>query len=99
MFERLKSVIRQNPLASLEYLFWQYRITDKTNLLQVKRLFQELPSDCYLSYVLFINNLCPGKLVALEKNISDILISSLEYAVENCKIRRISQKFTFPGKN
>lgn len=86
LVERLKTRIRQAPVTSLEYLFHQYRVTDKLTVQELTNLFHCISPECYLSYVMFINSLCPGKLMLLETDVKNLLVSSLEFALENCSV-------------
>ncbi|MGI6066095.1 MAG: hypothetical protein ACOYI2_06340 [Bacillota bacterium] len=86
LLERLKARIRQAPVTSLEYLFYQYRVTDKLTDQELTNLFHRIAPECYLSYVMFINSLCPGKLMLLETQVKNLLVSSLESALENCSV-------------
>lgn len=86
LFERLKSAVCHAPVSSLEYLFYEYRITDKMDLSDISDLFQKLSPQCYLSFVMFINNLCPGKLMFMEEKIRELLTCPLEHVLETGQI-------------
>lgn len=86
LFEKIKLIIRQIPVSSLVYLFDKYRITEKLPPAEVTRIFQKLSPYCYLSFAMFVNNLCAGKLMFMEKDIRRVLITSLEFALESHQI-------------
>lgn len=86
LYERLKSIIRRHPHASLEYIFYQYQLNKKIHYTELLALFQKLSSECYISYVMFINNLCPGKIFFLSDEVRRVLTSSLEHIIESNKV-------------